>query len=130
MAQAMKANPIQITAYCPAALRAGPVFRDRSQAFVNLTTYEQRIQRMQLQTLKQLKDLQAERRAQQEARKEGAIQLYKVNRSKKLPYHPKTDGFEFSAEEIERESERRDRLAEYMELVVLANQADVKLSKL
>jgi len=120
-----------------AALRAGRVFRDRSQAFVNLTTYEQRIQRMQLQTVKQLKDLQAERRAQQEvpqaqqeARKEEAIKLYKLNRYKKLPYDPKADGFEFSAEEIERESDRRDRLVEYMELEVLCNMADVKMSKL
>jgi len=47
-----------------------------------------------------------------------------------LPYDPKADGFEFSAEEIERESERRDRLVEYMELEVLCNMADVKMSKL
>jgi hypothetical protein len=112
-----------------AALRAGRVFRDRSQAFVNLTTYEQRIQRMQFQTLKQLKQLQAERRAQQEARKAQqenrmyeAIRFYRLNRSKKLPYDPKADGFEFSAEEIKRESERRERLGEYMERVMFANQ--------
>jgi len=67
-----------------AALRAGRVFRDRSQAFVNLTTCEQCIQRMQLQTLKQLKDLQAERRARQEARKEEAMR-YAAGRKAPLP---------------------------------------------
>jgi hypothetical protein len=113
-----------------AALRAGRVFRDCSQAFVNLTTYEQRIQRMQLQTLKQLKDLQAERRARQEAQKKEAIQAYLLNRSKNLPYDPKADGFEFSAEEIKREIERQDRQEEFVELQILCNQVGLKMSEL
>jgi hypothetical protein len=113
-----------------ATLRAGRVFRDRSQAFVNLTTYEQRIQRMQVQTLKQLKDLQAERPARQEAQKKEAIQAYLLNRSKNLPYDPKADGFEFSAEEIKRELERQDRQEEFVELEILCNTVGLRMSKL
>ena len=47
-----------------AALTAARVFRDNSQTFVNLSLYEQRLQRTLEKSLKQLQTLQAERRAQ------------------------------------------------------------------
>jgi len=95
------------------ALREGRAFRDRSQAFVNLTTYEQRIQRMQKETLKQLQELQAARRAQEQADKETALRLCAVNKAKGLPYDPKADGFVFSTEEIEQACERWERETEF-----------------
>jgi hypothetical protein len=47
-----------------AALTAARVFRDDSQSFVNISLYEQRLQRTLEKSLKQLKALQAERKAQ------------------------------------------------------------------
>ncbi len=47
-----------------AALTAARVFRDNSKTFVNLSLYEQRLQRTLEKSLKQLQTLQAERRAQ------------------------------------------------------------------
>jgi hypothetical protein len=46
-----------------AALTAGRVFRDDSKSFTNLTLYEQRLERTLDKSLKQLKALQAERKA-------------------------------------------------------------------
>jgi len=47
-----------------AALTAARVFRDDSKSFVNLSLYEQRLQRTLDKSLNQLRTLQAERRAQ------------------------------------------------------------------
>jgi hypothetical protein len=47
-----------------AALTAARVFRDDSKSFVNLSLYEQRLQRTLEKSLKQLQTLQAERKAQ------------------------------------------------------------------
>ena len=47
-----------------AALTAGRVFRDDSKSFVNLSLYEQRLQRTLDKSLSQLRTFQAERRAQ------------------------------------------------------------------
>jgi hypothetical protein len=47
-----------------AALTAARVFRDDSKSFVNLSLYEQRLQRTLDKALRQLQTLQAERRAQ------------------------------------------------------------------
>jgi hypothetical protein len=47
------------------ALSAAKVFRDNSKAFVNLSLYEQRLSRQQKDALRQLHELQAERKAAQ-----------------------------------------------------------------
>jgi hypothetical protein len=64
-----------------AALTAARVFRDDSKSFVNLTLYEQRLQRMLEKSLKQLQTLQSERRAQSEA---AAIQAEKERQEQAL----------------------------------------------
>ncbi len=46
-----------------AALTAAKVFRENSKAFVNLSLYEQRLQRAQKEALRQLEELQTQRRA-------------------------------------------------------------------
>jgi hypothetical protein len=46
-----------------AALTAAKVFRERSKDFVNLSLYEQRLSRAQKEAMRQLRDLQAERKA-------------------------------------------------------------------
>ncbi len=53
-----------------AALTAARVFRDDSKSFLNLSLYEQRLQRTLDKSLNQLRTLQAERRAQAVALKE------------------------------------------------------------
>jgi hypothetical protein len=45
------------------ALSAAKVFRDNSKAFVNLSLYEQRLSRQQKEAFRQLRELQAERKA-------------------------------------------------------------------
>ena len=45
------------------ALTAAKVFRERSKDFVNLSLYEQRLSRSQREALRQLRELQAERKA-------------------------------------------------------------------
>jgi len=45
------------------ALTAARVFRDNSTAFVNLSLYEQRLSRAQKEAFRQLRELQAERKA-------------------------------------------------------------------
>jgi hypothetical protein len=45
------------------ALTAAKVFRDNSKAFVNLSLYEQRLSRQQKEAFRQLRELQAERKA-------------------------------------------------------------------
>jgi hypothetical protein len=47
-----------------AALTAAKVFLERSKDFVNLSLYEQRLSRQQKEALRQLRELQADRRTE------------------------------------------------------------------
>jgi hypothetical protein len=55
-----------------AALTASNVFRQDSQAFVNLTLYEQRLQRQLKESLRQLEELQTKRIAARQTELEAA----------------------------------------------------------
>jgi hypothetical protein len=90
-----------------AALTAARAFRDHSQAFVNLSIYEQRIHRVMEKALSQLQELQAARRAEEQALLEEAIKLQKLHQMQGQPYDPQSDGFVYSSTEIDRESTRR-----------------------
>jgi hypothetical protein len=90
-----------------AALTAARAFRDHSQAFVNLSMYEQRIHRVMEKALSQLQELQAARRAEEQARLEEAVKLQKLHQMKGEPYDPQGDGFVYSSAELDRESTRR-----------------------
>ena len=79
-----------------AALTAGKVFRENSKAFVNLTLYEQRLQRAQKEALRQLEDLQTKRRAA----KPVAEAAPKPHEMKAQPAEPDTDQFVYSTTEI------------------------------
>jgi hypothetical protein len=92
-----------------ASLTASRAFRDHSQTFVNLSVYEQRIHRVLEKTLKQLKELQAERKAQEQAELEEAIMMHKFHKMQGQPYDPQADGFVYSSAQIERECARRGR---------------------
>jgi hypothetical protein len=92
-----------------AALTAAAAFRNGSQSFVNLSIYEQRLHRSLKEALRQLKELQAERRDCRKAEMDDAIRLAKTQEMQGLPYDPKVDGFVCSSAEIVSEAGRRDR---------------------
>jgi hypothetical protein len=95
-----------------ASLTAARAFRDHSQSFVNLSVYEQRIHRVLEKTIKQLKEMQAERLAQKQADLEEAITQHKFHKMQGLTYDPREDGFDFTRLLIESESTRQDRRRE------------------
>jgi hypothetical protein len=93
-----------------AAMTAARAFRDNSQAFVNLSIYEQRLHRSLKEALRQLKELQAERRDNRQAEMDDAIRVSKTQQMKGLPFDPDENGFVYASAEIAKESARRDRL--------------------
>jgi hypothetical protein len=91
------------------AMTAARAFRDGSKAFVNLSIYEQRLHRSMKEALRQLKELQAERRERRKSEMDDAVRLLKAQRMKGLPYDPAADNFVYASAEIALESARRDR---------------------
>src|SRR5579863_8971517 len=85
-----------------AAMTAARAFRDGSKAFVNLSIYEQRLHRSMKDALRQLKELQAERRERRKTEMDDAIRLLKTQQMK--------GEFVYASAEITTESARRDRL--------------------
>jgi hypothetical protein len=108
-----------------AALTAARAFRDHSQSFVNLSVYEQRIHRVLEKTMKQLKEMQAEREVKEKAQLEEAISQHKLHKMQGKGYDPREDGFDYSSRQIETECARRAR----KEAASLARLADYKLAK-
>jgi hypothetical protein len=97
-----------------AAMTAARAFRSDSQSFVNLSIYEQRLHRSQKEALRQLRELQTERRAIRKAEMDDAIRLLKTQQMKGLPHQPEPAaqgiGFVYASAQITAESARRDRL--------------------
>ena len=93
-----------------AVMTAARAFRDNSQAFVNLSIYEQRLHRTMKEALRQLKELQTERRERRQAEMDDAIRLSKAQQMKSLPFDPAENGFVYASAEIALESGRRERL--------------------
>jgi hypothetical protein len=93
-----------------AAMTAARAFRDNSQAFVNLSIYEQRLHRSMKEALRQLKELQAERRDNRQTEMDDAIRIGKTQQMKGLPFDPHENGFVYASAEIGKESARRDRI--------------------
>src|SRR5580700_3015509 len=71
-----------------AAMTAARAFRHDSKSFVNLSIYEQRLHRSQKEALRQLRELQTERRALRKAEMDDAIRLLKAQQMKGLPHEP------------------------------------------
>jgi hypothetical protein len=98
------------------ALTAAKVFRENSKAFVNLSLYEQRLQRTQKEALRQLQELQAQRiavrqTAAPEETEAEAVALRNLHKMKAEPFVPGTSQFVFSTAGIECELHRQDHLA-------------------
>jgi hypothetical protein len=92
------------TAEIHSAMTAARAFRNDSKSFVNLSIYEQRLHRSMKESLRQLKELQTERRGLQKAEMDNAIRLLKTQQMK--------GEFVNASAEIAFESVRRDRLAD------------------
>jgi hypothetical protein len=95
-----------------AALAAGRAFLENSKTFLNLTVYEQRIHRIMEKALEQLRRLQAERQAREQAQLEEAIKLENLAQLEKESFDPQQNGFVYSKSQIETECTRHKRLRE------------------
>jgi hypothetical protein len=84
------------------AMTAARAFRDDSKSFVNLSIYEQRLHRSMKEALRQLKELQTERRVRHKTEMDDAIRLLKTQQMK--------GEFVYASAEIAAESARRDGL--------------------
>jgi hypothetical protein len=95
-------------------MSAARAFRNDSKSFVNLSIYEQRLHRSMKESLRQLKELQAERREKNKTEMDDAIRLLKTRQMKGLPSEaepaPTEIKFVYASAEIAFESARRDRL--------------------
>jgi hypothetical protein len=93
-----------------AALAMAQAYRDQTKALANLSILEQRLTRQFEKALKQLRELQAERRLREAGELDHAAQLLQMHQEQKLPYRPAEDGFVFSNDEIEQHIRREERL--------------------
>jgi hypothetical protein len=95
-----------------AALTSAAVFREHSQALVNLSMHEQRLYRILTAASKSLDDMKSKRIAARQADLDAALALSNLNKMLGEPNSTNdtpTAGFVFTPEEIEIEN-RRHRL--------------------
>jgi hypothetical protein len=115
---------------CPSAqihsaMTAARAFRNDSKSFVNLSIYEQRLHRSMKDSLRQLRELQTERREREKTEMDDAIRLLKTQQMKGLLEHPEEIGVLYASAAITAESARRDRLADSL----LAEEAGFNLAQ-
>jgi hypothetical protein len=84
------------------AMTAACAFRDDPKSFVNLSIYEQRLHRSTKESLRQLRELQTERRELHKTEMDDAIRLLKTQQMK--------GEFVYASAEITAEAARRARL--------------------
>src|SRR5580692_7349792 len=86
------------------------VARDQSKELALMSLYGQRTQRAYEKYKKDLKELQANRKANEAVEKEEARLLYQLADTQGLTYDPKKDGFVFSLHQIRVQAERHHKL--------------------
>jgi len=92
-----------------AALAMALAYREHNRAFANISTYRQRLTRQFERTLNQLRQIQAERRANEDRQLDNAAKILKMHKDENAPYNPIDDGFVFSKAEIETYMNREQR---------------------
>jgi hypothetical protein len=92
------------------AITAAATVREHAKTLELLSLYEQRIHRSFKNHFDQLRQLQAERKAKLENDLDEASQLSQLAETQGLTYDPAADGFTFSNTEIDRHTDRRNRL--------------------
>jgi len=93
----------------PTASAMSKTFREQSQALANLSMYEHRLSNRLDKALKQLHELQAERRNQVLFTMPEAAKVFQMHKAKGVPYNPIEDGFVFSECDIENYIQRQAR---------------------
>ncbi len=93
-----------------AALTTARVFTMESKQLQLLTLYEQRINRSLQKNLAMLQQLQAARKATDEAAMKEAATLLKLSEMRGMEYQPAKDGFVFSNDQIHAAIDRQLRL--------------------
>ncbi len=91
------------------ALAVAASLDSHTRALANLSLHGQRLARQFEKTLALIRELQADRLAQEANELDQAANLVRLHRKNKKPYHPSQDGFVFSDEEIEAFIARHDR---------------------
>jgi hypothetical protein len=91
------------------ALAMALAYREHNRAFANIGIYRQRLTREFERTLILLRQIQAERRTNEERQLDNAAKLLKMHQDENLPYQPADDGFVFSKAEIESYIGREER---------------------
>jgi hypothetical protein len=105
------------------ALAESMTFMRQSKEFMLLTLYESRINRNIRKNMEQLRELQAERKAQQEKALEEAELLAELARGNGETFDPKQHGFAFSNLELNTRMERKRQLERARRLPELARKA-------
>jgi hypothetical protein len=95
-----------------AALAMAAAVREHTRALSNLSMHEHRLSRQFERTLKQLREIQADRCVKEKEQMENAARLLSLHQSEGLPYDPAEDGFVFSNDEIETSLRRTHRIKE------------------
>jgi hypothetical protein len=83
---------------------------DAHRALATLGLHYQRLSRQFQKSMDQLREIQADRRHEQERDLKRAAALLELHKHKGIPYDPVQDGFVFSKDEIEAFSQRLMRL--------------------
>jgi hypothetical protein len=91
------------------ALAMALAYREHNRAFANIGIYRQRLAREFERTLILLRQIQAERRKNEERQLDNAAKILKMHQDANLPYQPSDDGFVFSKAEIESYIGREER---------------------
>src|SRR5580704_14744910 len=91
------------------ALAMALAYREHNRAFANIGIYRQRLAREFERTLILLRQIQAERRKNEERQLDNAAKILKMHQDANLPYQPSDDGFVFSTAEIESYIGREER---------------------
>ena len=84
-------------------------YRENNRAFANISIYRQRLTREFERTLVLLRQIQAERRKNEQRQLDDAAKILKMRKAENLPYQPADDGFVFSNAEIETYMGREER---------------------
>ena len=84
-----------------AALVITEAMREQPRAINSISMHGERLSRQLERTLKQLQNLQSQRRADQASHLREAAALFQMHKNKEHPYQPAEDGFVFSNTEIE-----------------------------
>jgi hypothetical protein len=92
-----------------AASAMAKTFREQSQALANLSMYEHRLSNRFDKAVKQLCELQAERRHQVLFNMPKAVEVFQMHKAKGVPYNAIEDGFVFSEHDIENYIQRQAR---------------------